>query len=227
MKETCLSADVLFDAAHSRLGPALSGLRYPWEILPDLKARIAAAGKTLPKTDYEEIAPNVWVAKNAKIAPSASITGPTIIGPETEVRHCAYIRGSVLVGAGCVVGTSCELKNCILFDEAKVPHYNYVGDSILGFGAHLGAGAVTSNVKSDKTNVTVRWADGTVATGLRKFGALVGDGVEVGCNCVLCPGSVIGRGSIVYPLTRVRGVIDTGVICKSMDEIVVRREREV
>ncbi|MBR7137299.1 MAG: UDP-N-acetylglucosamine pyrophosphorylase, partial [Clostridia bacterium] len=150
----------------------------------------------------------------------------TIIGPETEVRHGAYIRGSALVGAGCVVGNSCELKNCILFDEAKVPHYNYVGDSILGFGAHLGAGAVTSNVKSDKTNVAVRWADGAVATGLRKFGALVGDGVEVGCNCVLCPGSVIGRGSIVYPLTRVRGVIDAGVVCKSMDEIVVRRERE-
>lgn len=226
MKETCLSADVLFDTAHSLLGAVLAGLRYPWEILPDLKARIAAAGKALPKTDYEEIAPNVWAAKNAKIAPSASITGPTIIGPETEVRHGAYIRGGTLVGAGCVVGNSCELKNCILFDEAKVPHYNYIGDSILGFGAHLGAGAVTSNVKSDKTNVAVRWADGAIATGLRKFGALVGDGVEVGCNCVLCPGSVIGRGSIVYPLTRVRGVIDAGVVCKSMNEIVVRRERE-
>ena len=126
----------------------------------------------------------------------------------------------------CVVGNSCELKNAILFDCVQVPHFNYVGDSILGYRSHTGAGAITSNVKSDKTNIAVRWADGVVATGLRKFGALVGDGVEVGCNCVLCPGSVIGRGSIVYPLTRVRGVIDAGVICKSMDEIVVRRERE-
>ena len=219
MKETCLSADVLFDAAHSRLGPALSGLRYPWEILPDLKARIAAAGKALPKTDYEEIAPNVWVAKSAKIAPSASITGPTIIGPETEVRHCAYIRGSVLVGAGCVVGNSCELKNCILFDEAKVPHYNYVGDSILGFGAHLGAGAVTSNVKSDKSLVVIHGEE-RIPTGRKKVGAMLGDHVEVGCNSVLNPGTVIGRHSNVYPTSCVRGVIPEGSIYKNNGAVV-------
>ena len=215
----------LYDLDHTLAKDYLSQFTYPWEALKGIKDMIIALGETLGD-DYEERAPQVWVHKTAKVFDSAYLGAPCIIGPNTEVRQCAFIRGSALVGADCVVGNSAELKNVILFDHVQTPHYNYVGDSILGFGAHLGAGAVTSNVKSDKTNVTVRWTDGAVATGLRKFGALVGDGVEVGCNCVLCPGSVIGRGSIVYPLTRVRGVIDAGVICKSMDEIVVRRERE-
>lgn len=173
--------------------------------------------------EYEQRGEDVWVARSAKVAPTAYIAGPAIIGPGTEVRHCAFIRGSALVGADCVVGNSTELKNVILFDKVQVPHYNYVGDSILGYRSHMGAGSITSNVKSDKTLVTVRSKDGILETGLKKFGAVLGDSVEVGCNSVLNPGTVVGSGSTVYPLSMVRGVIPPNSIYKCAGEIAERK----
>ena len=193
---------------------------YPWEILPKIKELIPALGEKLDPDVYEKKGENIWIAKSAKIAPTASITGPVIIGEETEVRPGAFIRGNALVGNNCVVGNSTELKNVILFNNVQVPHYNYVGDSVLGYKSHMGAGSITSNVKSDKKLVVVKGSSEKWETGLKKFGAMLGDHVEVGCNSVLNPGTVIGRNSNVYPLTSVRGVIPSDSIVKSMDDIV-------
>ena len=204
----------LYDLSCSIAGEYLSGFEYPWEALKGIQDLILTLGPTLGE-EYTETAPTVWVHKTAKIFPSAYLGAPCIIGPDTEVRHCAFIRGSALVGAGCVVGNSVELKNVILFDGVQVPHYNYVGDSILGNKAHMGAGSVTSNVKSDKTLVVVKNGEEQFPTGLKKFGAMLGDFVEVGCNSVLNPGTVIGRHSNVYPTSCVRGMIPEGHIWKN------------
>ena len=194
---------------------------YPWEVLPRIKQFVRELGSLLDPAEYDHPGEEVWVHKSVKLYPNVYIEGPTIIGAETEVRPGAFIRGSVLVGRACVVGNSTELKNCILFDHVQVPHYNYVGDSILGSYAHMGAGSICSNVKSDKTNVVVR-GEQTIETGLRKFGAILGDHVEVGCNSVLNPGTVLEPYASVYPLSRVRGVVRRGHIFKSQDDIVQR-----
>ncbi len=203
-----------YDFSHTLAGDLLAKTEYPWEALPKIGDFISELGKTLSPEEYEQRGEGVWIHKTAKIYPNNYIAGPCIIGPETEVRPGAFIRGKALVGANCVVGNSTELKNVILFDNVQVPHYNYVGDSILGYKSHLGAGALTSNVKSDKTPVSVRAGEEKIDTGLKKMGAMVGDWVEVGCNSVLNPGTVIGRGSRVYPLSMVRGLIPAGTIFK-------------
>lgn len=208
----------LYDLSHTMAGSYLAGFTYPWEALKGIKDTVISLGQTLDPAEYTEIMPQVWVHKTAKIAPTAYLGAPCIIGAGTEVRHCAFVRGSALVGENCVVGNSVELKNVILFDSVQVPHYNYVGDSILGYKAHMGAGSVTSNVKSDKTLVVVRIGEG-IPTGLKKFGAMVGDFVEVGCNSVLNPGTVIGKHSNVYPLSSVRGVIPENSIYKAAGNI--------
>lgn len=214
----------IFDVTKTLAEPLLSKTEYPWEALPLIKNFISELGPTLPKSVYEEIKPSVWVAKSAVISQSADITGPTIIGENTEVRPSAFIRGSALIGNGCVVGNSTEVKNAIIFDSVQIPHYNYVGDSILGFRSHLGAGAITSNVKSDKSLVTVLVNGEKIETKLKKFGAMVGDFVEVGCNSVLCPGTVIGRNSNIYPLSRVRGFVPENSIFKSPENIVPKKD---
>ena len=208
---------------HTMAWEYLSGFTYPWEALDGLKQFILDLGKTLPKDVYDEISEGVWVAKSATVAPTAFIGAPAIIGENTEIRQCAFIRGSALVGKGCVVGNSVELKNCILFDGVQVPHFNYVGDSVLGYLSHMGAGAVTSNVKSDKTPVSVRVEGEALPTGRKKFGAMLGDHVEVGCNSVLNPGTVIGDHSNVYPLSCVRGYVPRNSIYKSKDAVVEKR----
>lgn len=195
------------------------GATYPWEVLSKISEFIVRLGNTLPEDRFEKRGDNVWIARSAKIYPSACINGPAIIDEEAEVRHCAFIRGNAIVGRGAVVGNSTELKNVILFNKVQVPHYNYVGDSILGFKAHMGAGSITSNVKSDKTLVVVRAGEEELATGLKKFGAMLGDNVEVGCNSVLNPGTVIGRQTNVYPTSMVRGFIPAGSIYKKQGEI--------
>ena len=205
---------------HTLAWDYLNRFTYPWEALDGLKNFILELGATLPKDLYDEIKEGVWVAKSATVAPTASIGAPAIIGENTEVRHCAFIRGSALVGNGCVVGNSVELKNCILFDGVQVPHFNYVGDSILGYLSHMGAGAVTSNVKSDKTPVSVRVDGEVLNTGRKKFGAMLSDHVEVGCNSVLNPGTVIGDHSNVYPLSSVRGYVPSNSIFKRQGCIV-------
>lgn len=193
---------------------------YPWEVLPKIEAFILELGKTLSEDEYDCIDGNIWIAKSATIAPTASITGPCIIGKNTEVRQCAFIRGKAIVGENCVVGNSTELKNVILFNNVQVPHYNYVGDSILGFKSHMGAGSITSNVKSDKTKVTINYQGEKLNTGLKKMGAILGNYVEVGCNSVLNPGTVIGSNTNVYPLSSVRGFIPSGCIFKKQSNIV-------
>lgn len=208
----------LYDLSHTVAGAYLGGYTYPWQALEGLSAFIEKLGKTLGG-DYVEISPMVWVHKSAKVAPTAYIGAPAIIGANTEVRHCAYIRGSALVGESCVVGNSAELKNVILFDGVQTPHYNYVGDSILGYKAHMGAGAITSNVKSDKTPVVIH-GEKDIPTGLKKVGAFLGDFVEVGCNSVLNPGTVIGRRTSVYPLSSVRGVIPADCIYKGEGNLI-------
>ena len=214
----------LFDFSHSLAGEWLSRFRYPWEALAGIQELILALGPTLDG-DYREISPSVWVHKSAKIAPTAYLGARCIIGPETEVRHCAFVRGSALVGANCVVGNSVELKNVILFDRVQTPHYNYVGDSILGCCSHMGAGSITSNVKSDKSLVSVRLPDGTkLPTGRKKVGAMLGDHVEVGCNAVLNPGTIVGRNSSIYPVNCVRGVIPANSIVKTGGVITAKRE---
>lgn len=197
---------------------------HPWDVLPLIKDFILKLIPTLGE-EYEEIDENVYVHKDAKIAKSACIVGPTIIGANTEVRHCAYIRGSVLVGENCVIGNSTEVKNAIIFNNVQCPHYNYVGDAVLGEYSHTGAGVILSNVKSDKTNIKVRIDDEIEETGLRKFSAILGDHVEVGCNSVICPGSLIGQNTNIYPLTRVRGVIGANKIVKDMKNIVDKEDR--
>ena len=209
----------LFDLTHSMAGEYLSGFEYPWQALGGIKALILEMGEHLDQ-DYVQTAPQVWVHKTATVAPTAFLGAPCIIGANTEVRHCAFIRGSALVGCNCVVGNSVELKNVILFDNVQVPHYNYVGDSILGYKSHMGAGSLTSNVKSDKTLVVVKNGAEKIETGLKKFGAMVGDFVEVGCNSVLNPGTVIGRNSNVYPTSCVRGVVPEKSIWKNNGTVV-------
>lgn len=198
----------------------LETVEYPWEVLSKIKDYIIALGKNLPKDQFDEVKENVWVAKSANVYPTAFINGPAIIDEEAEVRHCAFIRGNAIVGKGAVVGNSTELKNVILFNKVQVPHYNYVGDSVLGYKAHMGAGSITSNVKSDKTLVKVHTGDCDIETGLKKFGAMLGDEVEVGCNSVLNPGTVIGKCSNVYPTSMVRGFIPENSIYKNKTEIV-------
>lgn len=213
----------LYDLSHTLAKGFLSEHIYPWEALLGIKELIVALGQTLSTNEYDKIGDDIWVSKSAKVAPTAHIGGPCIIGHGTEVRHCAFIRGAALIGDECVVGNSTELKNVILFDNVQVPHYNYVGDSILGYRSHMGAGAITSNVKSDKTLVVIKDIDGsTIETGRKKVGAMLGDHVEVGCGSVLNPGTVIGRGSSVYPLSSVRGVIPEGSIYKSAGNIIKR-----
>lgn len=193
---------------------------YPWELLPEIGSFIIELGSTLSSDKFERRGENIWIAKSAKIAPTACINGPCIIDEEAEIRHCAFIRGNAIVGKSAVVGNSTELKNVILFNKVQVPHYNYVGDSILGYKAHMGAGSITSNVKSDKTLVVVKSPYGNIETGLKKMGAMLGDNVEVGCNSVLNPGTVIGRCSNVYPTSMVRGYVEAGSIYKKQGEIV-------
>ena len=215
--------DQLLDLSHTRAAALFEGKTYPWEVLGDIKEFILALGPTLPEDEFDHPAEGVWIAKDAKVFPSAYIGAPCIIDHETEVRHCAFIRGSAIVGRNCVVGNSVELKNVVLFDNVQTPHYNYVGDSILGYKSHMGAGSITSNVKSDKTLVVVKNGDEHIETGLKKFGAILGDHVEVGCNSVLNPGCVLGRGVSVYPTSCVRGVVPEGSIYKSRDNITLRK----
>lgn len=215
----------LFDLNHTIAGDYLAQFEYPWQALPGIKNLILELGPTLGE-DFTEIQPTVWVHKTVTIAPTASITGPCIIGANTEIRHCAYIRGSAIIGEGCVVSNSSELKNCIIFDESQVPHFNYVGDSIMGYHSHIGGGTMTSNLKGDKSNIVVRSGDEVHETGLRKFGAMIGDFVDVGANTLLNPGTVIGRRSRVYPCISVRGVIPADSIFKSQGVIVPIRKEE-
>lgn len=213
----------LYDLEHTMAKAMLEKLTYPWEALPLIKDFIIELGRSLSADEYDEVSENVWIHKTAKVFDSAYIAGPAIIGPDTEVRQCAFIRGNALVGAGCVVGNSTELKNVIIFDSVQVPHYNYVGDSILGYKSHMGAGSITSNVKSDKTLVHVKGTHAVsgndekfdIDTGLKKFGAMLGDYVEVGCNSVLNPGTVIGSHSNIYPLSPVRGYVPSNSIFKT------------
>ena len=214
-----LTVAKLFDLSQTQAETLLNRFQYPWEALPHIKEFILALGPSLPKDEYEEIKENVWAAKSAVIFPTAYLNGPVIIGKNTEVRHGAFIRGSALVGDSAVVGNSTELKNVILFNNVQVPHYNYVGDSILGYRSHMGAGSITSNVKSDKTLVTVKYQGEKITTGLKKFGAILGDCVEVGCNSVLNAGSVLGPDSNIYPLSMVRGVVPPKSIYKTASEI--------
>ena len=202
-----------------------NGVTYPWEVLPKISNFILELGATLSEDEYEKRGENVWVAKSAKVAPTAFINGPAIIGKDAEVRHCAFIRGKAIVGEGAVVGNSTELKNVILFNKLQVPHYNYVGDSILGFKAHMGAGSITSNVKSDKKLVVVKAGEEKIETGMKKFGAMLGDEVEVGCGSVLNPGTVVGNHSNIYPLSSVRGFVPANSIYKKQGEVVTKEER--
>jgi len=219
MEYTQLAVPALLDLSHTAARPLLEGVEYPWQVLLGIGEFIKTLGSTLSPEEYEHPEEWVWVHKTVKRFPSSYIAGPCVIGPETEIRPGAFIRGNALVGAGCVVGNSTELKNVILFDSVQVPHYNYVGDSILGYKAHMGAGAVTSNVKSDKSLVTIAMGKSQVRTSLKKLGAVLGDHVEVGCGTVLNPGTVIGRGSRIYPLSSVRGVVAGNSIYKRAGEI--------
>ena len=209
-----IRSEALFDLCHSIAGEYLRALSYPWQILDELGELMKELAEGLDKAEYEERGEGILVSKSAKISPTVSLAGPCIIGHRSEIRHCAYLRGYVLVGEDCVVGNSTELKNCILFDRVQVPHYNYVGDSILGFGAHLGAGAITANLRADRAQVSIGIGDERVDTGRRKLGALIGDGAEIGCGSVLNPGTVIGKNARVHPLTRVRGVIPADSVLK-------------
>ncbi|MBR1931979.1 MAG: UDP-N-acetylglucosamine pyrophosphorylase [Lachnospiraceae bacterium] len=213
----------LYDLEETIAAEIFEGITYPWEVLPKIHDFIIQLGNTLPTEQFEQRGENIWVAKNATVAPTACLNGPLIIDEGAEIRHCAFVRGNAIVGKGAVVGNSTELKNVILFNKVQVPHYNYVGDSVLGFKAHMGAGSITSNVKSDKTLVVVKDGEKTYETGLKKMGAMLGDNVEVGCNSVLNPGTVIGRNSNVYPTSMVRGVVPANSIFKK-DAGVVEKE---
>jgi len=212
----------LYDLSRSLSGEYLAGFTYPWEALKGIREMILALGHSLDQEAYTEVVPQVWVHRSAAVAPTAFLGGPCIIGAGTEVRHCAFVRGGALVGENCVVGNSVELKNVILFDNVQVPHYNYVGDSILGYKAHMGAGSITSNVKSDKTPVVIHGQE-EIPTGMKKVGAMLGDHVEVGCNSVLNPGTVIGKNTNVYPLSCVRGCIPADSIYKAEGTVVPKR----
>lgn len=220
--ETCKISN-LYNLSETLASELFQGLTYPWEALPKISAFICKLGETLDAEKYEQRGENIWIARTAKVAPTASINGPVIIDEEAEIRHCAFIRGNAIVGKGAVVGNSTELKNVVLFNKVQVPHYNYVGDSILGYKSHMGAGSITSNVKSDKTLVVVKDKEQEIATGLKKFGAMLGDEVEVGCNSVLNPGTVVGRNSNIYPLSMVRGVTPAKSIYKQKNDIVEKQ----
>ncbi len=214
----------LYDLDHTRAS-FLKEYTYPWEVLSDLSDRIRALGNTLPEEEFEKVCDDVWIARDAKVASNATVLGPCIVDRAAEIRQCAYIRGSAIIGRGAVVGNSTEVKNAIVFDQVQIPHFNYVGDSVLGYRSHLGAGAVCSNVKSDKTLVSVS-ADGMkYPTGRKKFGAMLGDRVEVGCNSVLCPGTVAGKDATVYPLSRVRGYVPENSIYKDANNIVPKNKQ--
>ncbi len=209
----------LYDLKETIAAELFRDATYPWEILPKIHDFIIELGRKLPKDVFEEKGENIWIAKSAKVATTACLNGPLIVDEEAEIRHCAFVRGNAIVGKGAVVGNSTELKNVVLFNKVQVPHYNYVGDSVLGYKSHMGAGSITSNVKSDKTLVTVRGKDIHIETGLKKMGAMLGDNVEVGCNSVLNPGTIIGRNSNIYPTSMVRGVIPADSIYKTRTEI--------
>ena len=213
----------LFDLEHTIAREYLENYEYPWEALPDIKNFIRELIEKLDRNEYTEYKKDVWVHKSATIAPTADVNGPAIIGPKSEIRHCAYIRGNAIIGEGCVIGNSCEVKNAVIFDKSQVPHFNYVGDSILGFHTHMGAGSIVSNLKSDGKNVTIRVGDVKIPTNLRKFGAIIGDNVEVGCNSVLNPGTIVGKNSNIYPLARVRGLVPERSIYKDEDNIVEKK----
>lgn len=210
----------LFERGHSAAEDLIFSYDYPWQVLPHISRFIIEYGVTLSEDKYERQSENIWIAKSAKVSPFATIIGPCVIGENTEVRQCAFIRGNTLIGDRCVIGNSTELKNCIISDECQIPHFNYVGDSILGYKSHMGAGAITSNVKSDKTLISIKTNDKYIETGLKKMGAVLGDFVEVGCNSVLNPGTVIGAHSNIYPLSSVRGFVPPNSIFKSSDNIV-------
>lgn len=212
---TDMTIEALFDLNRTQAGEFISSFVYPWEVLPEIGRWIKEFGKTLPENEYDQIEESVWIAKSVKRYPNTYIAGPAIIGPETEIRPGAFIRGNAFIGSKCVVGNSTELKNVILFDEAKAPHYNYVGDSILGFKSHMGAGSITSNMKQDESNIVIKRNNTLIETGLRKFGAILGDNVEIGCGAVLNPGTVVGSASRVYPLSMVRGFIPGNTIYKN------------
>lgn len=218
-----LSISSLYHLEETIAADIFKGVTYPWEVLPKIGDFILSLGESLSLDDYEKRGDNIWIAKSAKIAPTASITGPAIIGKDAEIRHCAFIRGKAIVGEGCVVGNSTELKNVILFNKVQVPHYNYVGDSVLGYKAHMGAGSITSNIKSDRSPVTISYNDKKVETGLVKMGAMIGDNVEIGCNSVLNPGTVIGKSSNIYPLSMVREFIPEKSIYKRKGEVTGKR----
>lgn len=221
MKE--LTIEELYTLDETIAKDIFEGVTYPWEVLPKISGFILKLGATLSEEEYEKCGEDVWIAKSAKVAPTAYIHGPAIIGKDAEVRHCAFVRGNAIVGEGAVVGNSTELKNVILFNKVQVPHYNYVGDSILGYKAHMGAGSITSNVKSDKTLATVKTPEGPIETGLKKFGAMLGDEVEVGCGTVLNPGTVVGKHTNIYPLSMVREFIPANSIYKKQGEVAEKR----
>lgn len=223
MSKEAVTIANLYDLNETIAKELFEGKTYPWELLPLIKEFIVKLGNTLDPEEYDKIGDDIWVAKSAEVAPTASLNGPCIIGKDAQVRQCAFIRGSAIVGEGAVVGNSTELKNVILFNKVQVPHYNYVGDSILGYKAHMGAGSITSNVKSDKKLVVVHGEDFEIETGMKKFGAMLGDNVEVGCNSVLNPGTVVGRCSNIYPLSCVRGVVPADSIFKNRHEIVRKK----
>ena len=218
-----ITVSELYNLDETIAAELLSGVEYPWEALPRIHDFIIELGNSLSEDVFEKRGEHIWVAKSAKVAPTACLNGPLIVDEDAEIRHCAFIRGNAIVGKGAVVGNSTELKNVILFNKVQVPHYNYVGDSILGFRSHMGAGAITSNVKSDKTPVTVKGENISIETGLKKMGAMLGDNVEVGCNSVLNPGTVIGRNTNIYPTSMVRGVIPADSIYKCRTEIAQKR----
>lgn len=218
-----LKTEELLDLTKTIAAPLFAGKNYPWEVLADLSDFIIELGKSLPEDEFELRGENVWVARDAKVFPSAYIGSPCIIDHGAEVRHCAFIRGSAIVGKNAVVGNSTEIKNSVLFDCVQAPHYNYIGDSVLGFKAHMGAGSITSNVKSDKTLVVIKSPEGNIETKRKKVGAIIGDHVEIGCNSVLNPGTVLGRGASVYPTSCVRGFVPENGIYKDKDNIVIRK----
>ncbi len=226
MDNTMIKSWELFDLTQTMANELLHQVNWPWEALSGISQLILALGPALPAAEYHEIEKHVWAARDSQIASSACLNGPLIIGHETEIRHCAFIRGNALIGDNVVVGNSTELKNVILFNRVQVPHYNYVGDSILGFRAHMGAGSITSNVKSDRSLIHLRLGDDKIPTGLKKFGALLGDYTEIGCNSVLNPGTIIGRGSQIYPLSLVRGFVPSNSILKQNGQIVAKSDPE-
>lgn len=222
MKE--LTVQELYNLDETIAKALFEGVTYPWEVLPHISHFILELGASLNEEEYEKRGENVWIAKSAKVAPTAFINGPAIIGKDAEVRHCAFIRGNAIVGEGAVVGNSTELKNVVLFNKVQVPHYNYVGDSVLGYKSHMGAGSITSNVKSDKKLVVVKTPEGNIETGMKKFGAMLGDEVEVGCGSVLNPGTVVGSHTNIYPLSSVRGFVPAESIYKKQGEVVEKIE---